>query len=107
MAATETGEPEKWLAYAQDRKVEDSRYSVADFRRDIQQAHLNRTAFDAQDFKEERQSAVELPRLQGRACPWVKLVCLYSGKPVALSDCRDCEFDKTKICETEPNFAEA
>ena len=35
VAATETNEPEKWLAYAQDRKEEDPRYSVTAFRRDI------------------------------------------------------------------------
>ena len=33
VAAAETRDPEKWLAYAQDRKMEDSRYSVATFRR--------------------------------------------------------------------------
>ena len=40
VAATETKEPEKWLAYAKDRKQEDPRYSVADFRRDVQLSNL-------------------------------------------------------------------
>ena len=38
VAATETSDPEKWLAYAQDRKEEDPRYSVTAFRRDILQS---------------------------------------------------------------------
>jgi hypothetical protein len=35
VAATETADPEKWLGFAQDRKQEDSRHSVATFRQDI------------------------------------------------------------------------
>jgi len=32
VAATESPEPHKWLAYAQDRKAENPRYSISDFR---------------------------------------------------------------------------
>ena len=60
IAATETKEPEKWLAYAQDRKQEDPRYSVAAFRRDVQRSNLESNAYN-QDFLDEPD--VPLPSL--------------------------------------------
>ena len=101
VAATETSEPEKWLAYAQDRKAGDPRYSVAGFRRDIQIARLTQGAADSKEFQ---QSDVELPVLKNtRACPWIKLLCVRSGKPMEYRDCVDCEFKENSFCETNPN----
>ena len=106
VAASETRDPDQWLAYAQDRKLEDPRYSVSAFRQDIQQAGLTQPPIDSQGVQLQ-QPGVDLPRLEGRACPWIKRFCVYSGKPVPLSECQDCEFEKRKKCETEPNFVEA
>ena len=92
VAATETKEPEKWLAYAQDRKVADSRYSVATFRRDIIISRFNEGVTDA---KQVDQSGVGLPELRNsRACPWVKLFCVHSGSPMPFNECKDCDFLK-------------
>ena len=102
LAVTETKDPETWLAYAQDRKVEDPRYSVAAFRRDIQLARLTQAVDDA---KEARQLDVGLPVVDGWACPWVKLLCIYSGRPVPFRDCGGCEFRNHKHCETKPSSA--
>ena len=107
VAASETKDPEQWLAYAQDRKMEDPRYSVSAFRQDIQQAGATPPALDSQGPQVQQQPGVDLPRLEGRACPWIKRFCVYSGKPVPLSECQDCEFENTKKCETKPNFVEA
>ena len=103
VAATETKEPEKWLAYAQDRKMEDARYSVVAFRRDIQLARLTHAVEDA---REERGLSTELPALEKWACPWIKLMCVRSGKPVPFRDCGACEFEKEDFCETKPNYGE-
>ena len=65
VAATETDDPDQWLPYAQDRKAEDLRYSVADFRRDIEEAPLTQSSRDAEALEEGRQSGVELSRLGG------------------------------------------
>jgi len=89
VAATETKEPEKWLAYAQDRKVEDSRYSVAAFRRDI---HMTQLTQGVTEPETEPQSGADLPRLENRVCPWVRRLCIRSGKPIPFEDCSDCEF---------------
>lgn len=103
VATTETKEPEKWLAYAQDRKMEDARYSVVAFRRDIQLARLTHAVEDA---REERGLSTELPALEKWACPWIKLMCVRSGKPVPFRDCGACEFEKEDFCETKPNYGE-
>ena len=92
VAATETQEPDKWLAYAQDRKQEDVRYSIASFRRDIQQAGMLQPSPDAQPMQDEIQQSVPLPAIEQRACPWIKARCVRSGKPLAVDDCNDCEF---------------
>ena len=78
VAATEIQEPERWLAYAQDRKMEDSRYSVSAFRRDILVARITAGVMDS---KEAMEVDSDLPRLDGWKCPWVKLFCVHSGSP--------------------------
>jgi hypothetical protein len=95
VAATETREPERWLAYAQDRKMEDPRYSVSAFRRDIQRARVDGSSHaisEMPNFEEPTGSEAPLPRLERRACPWIRTLCVKSGRPVSLTDCLDCEF---------------
>ncbi len=107
VAATETKEPEKWLAYAQDRKAEDPRYSVAWFRRDIQQARLYEEPRNENGADGAAEQVVELPRLEHRTCPWIKLFCTQSGRPIPAEECRNCEFDRNKFRETDPILMEA
>ena len=89
VAATETKEPEKWLGYAQDRKTEDARYSVASFRRDILISRFNEGTGDFNGFGE---SQTELPSIGKSPCPWVEPLCVRSGKPVPPLECTVCEF---------------
>ena len=91
VAATETKEPEKWLAYAQDRKQEDPRYSVADFRRDVQQANLE-TEGDDGHFSDRPDAP--LPVVARRDCPWLRLVCVETGRLIAIEECKNCQFVK-------------
>ncbi len=99
VAVTETNDPEKWLAYAQDKKIEDLRYSVATFRRDIIMARFTQSVDDA---KEGRKDFDDLPSLNSWACPWTKLLCTHSGRPIPYRECKACEFTKTENCETKP-----
>ena len=69
VAATETQEPDKWLAYAQDRKQEDASYSITSFRRDIQQAGTLRPSPNAHLAQDGFQQNVPLPTLEQRPCP--------------------------------------
>ena len=62
VAATETREPEKWLACAQDRTVADSRYSVATFRRDIIITRFNEEVADPKEHPEYTRSAFPAAR---------------------------------------------
>ena len=86
VAATESPDPQRWLAYAQDKKAESPRYSISDFRGDIQRAGgatirvLEETTDPAPD---------PAPRIPWD-CPWVKPYCTRSGKPVLAEDCQ-CE----------------
>ncbi len=105
VAASETKDPEQWLAYAQDRKMEDPRYSVSAFRSDIQRARGTEPAPESRAFAEAR--PVELPELESRNCPWIQRFCLYSGRPVPVSQCQACQFENNKKCETKPISAEA
>ena len=107
VAASETKDPDQWLAYAQDRKMENPRYSVSAFRWDIQRARSAEPALDSYDVPDVQIPGVELPRLEGRTCPWIQRFCVYSGKPVPLSQCQACKFENNKKCETKPNFWEA
>ncbi len=83
VAATESPDPQRWLAYAQDKKAESPRYSISDFRGDIQRAGgatirvLEETTAPAPD------PAPHIPW----DCPWVKPYCTRSGKPVLAEDC--------------------
>ena len=100
LASTETKEPEKWLAYAQDRKAEDPRYSVVAFRRDIEAARLTQ---GIDDIKGMREPDYLLPQRDSWACPWVRLLCVRTGKPVPYRDCQGCEFQELSFSETKPN----
>ncbi len=90
VAVTETKEPEEWLAYAQDRKVADSRYSVATFRRDIVLSRFHEAVISAKEMQEPE---VELPDIRRSwACPWVRLYCTQSGLTVPFRQCTGCDF---------------
>jgi hypothetical protein len=52
VAATESPEPHRWLAYAQDRKAQDPRYSVFAFRREISLARMVEGIADTADGRE-------------------------------------------------------
>ena len=104
VAASETKDPEQWLAYAQDRKAEDPRYSVSAFRSEIQRARLAEPTSTRPDSADH---PTELPELEGRSCPWIQRFCLYSGKPVPLTRCQACQFENNKKCETKPISVEA
>jgi hypothetical protein len=88
VAATESPEPRRWLAYAQDRKAEDPRYSISVFRSEIQRAvGAAATAIDS--------SLTNPTALAERVvwdCPWVKPFCTRSGRPAPALECP---------CETE------
>lgn len=90
VAASETKDPEKWLSYAQDRKEEDPRYSVAAFRRDIQLANIME---GTQKVLEPNPAACQLPTLEGSVCPWLRLFCVRSGTPVPAKECTECNED--------------
>jgi len=88
VAATESPEPRRWLAYAQDRKAEDPRYSISAFRSDIQQA-IGEAATVIES------EPVNPAAFAGRTmwdCPWVKPYCRRSGRPIAADEC-PCERD--------------
>ena len=87
VAASETPDPATWLAYAQDRKLEDPRYSVAAFRRDIRAARFlgNREQQSEGAGLGVEYSAARL------ACPWIRAYCTKSGRPVPVAQCSECE----------------
>jgi len=86
VAATESPDPQRWLAYAQDKKAENPRYSISDFRGELQQA----AGADIRVLEERTaQSAEPAPRIPWD-CPWVKPYCTRSGRPVPAGECR-CE----------------
>ena len=88
VAATESPEPRRWLAYAQDRKAENPRYSIRDFRSDIQQA-LGEAATVIESEPDNPTAFAERILWD---CPWVKPYCRRSGRPVPAEDC-PCEKD--------------
>jgi len=88
VAATESPEPRRWLAYAQDRKAEDPRYSISAFRSDIHQA-LGEAATVIESEPDNPTAFAERILWD---CPWVKPYCRRSGRPVAAEDC-PCEKD--------------
>ena len=84
VAATESTDAQRWLAYAQDKKAESPRYSISDFRGDIQRA-----SGAAIRVLEETTAPGPSPRIPWD-CPWVRPYCTRSGKPVLAEDCQ-CE----------------
>jgi len=83
VAATEAPEPRRWLAYAQDRKAEDPRYSIRDFRSEIQQA----VGASAIGIEKNPAGVAERNRRVSWDCPWVKPYCVRSGTPVPGQEC--------------------
>jgi hypothetical protein len=103
VAVTESPDPHRWLAYAQDRKAQDPRYSVFAFRREIQLARSIEGMADASQAKE-----LSLDDVSGsevwRECPWIRLFCVYSGLPVPVGEgCARCEFRWDSENEKLPN----
>ncbi len=75
------------------------------FRRDIQVARLNHGIADLMDA---RAGEVELPTLGNTwACPWVRLMCIRSGKPVPYRECADCDFRDCDSSEASESRSEA
>jgi hypothetical protein len=87
VAASETNDPHAWLAYAQDRKLGDPRYSVSALRRDIRAARVQAGIHDAR----EAIGLVEEEDPNQWRCPWIRLYCTRSGRPVATAECLTCE----------------
>jgi hypothetical protein len=76
VAASESSDPEFWLGHAQDRKAQDARYSIAEFRQDI---CLGREAIEA---------GVETPVL---SCPWQTTHCEKVLELItSVPRCREC-----------------
>jgi len=88
VAATESPEPQRWLAYAQDRKAEDPRYSISVFRSDIQRA----VGAAATAIESALTNPTALTERVVWDCPWVKPYCTRSGRPAPAYECP---------CETE------
>ena len=89
VAATESPEPRRWLAYAQDRKAENPRYSLSDFRQEINQA-VGANALAVEE------NPAEITAPAGRIpwdCPWVKPYCTRAGRPTPAEDCHCDEGD--------------
>ena len=99
VATTETKEPESWLAYAQDPKMEYPRYSVASFRKDILVATLTQ---GVAEVEEAVRPETALPTLDNKTCPWIKPLCTRSGKPIQINDCADCEFNIPSPVKPDP-----
>jgi hypothetical protein len=77
----------QWLAYAQDRKLGDPRYSVSALRRDIRAARLQAGIHEAR----EAMGLTEEEDPNQWRCPWIRLYCTRSGRPVVIADCLTCE----------------
>jgi hypothetical protein len=89
VAATESPDPHRWLAYAQDKKAENPRYSIGDFRGDVQQA----VRVGVRVLQEETaQLSGAAPRISW-GCPWVRPYCTRSGRPVPAAGC-PCEAEE-------------
>jgi hypothetical protein len=86
VAATESPDPNRWLAYAQDKKAERPGYSISEFRREIQRAVQ---ADGSAIHKPVREVVTAAPQINW-TCPWVKPYCTRSGLPVPAEQCR-CE----------------
>ena len=76
VAASESSDPEFWLGHAQDRKAQDPRYSIAEFREDIRLG------------KETVETGIETPI---PSCPWQTTHCEKVLELItSVSRCRDC-----------------
>lgn len=106
VAASETADPVKWLAYAQDRKAENPGYSITLFRSEIRRARESGPFTKAPDCDIIHSGAAGLPRLEPAACPWIRPYCVLSGKAIPAGECDECEFETNKNCETNPNPSE-
>jgi hypothetical protein len=95
VAASETKDPHAWLAYAQDRKLEDPRYTVAALRRDIRAARLHDSIGQARAGR----GATPQHELDRWACPWVRIYCTRSGRPLSLDACDTCAEPGQQHCE--------
>jgi hypothetical protein len=98
VAASETKDPHTWLAYAQDRKLEDPRYTVAALRRDIRAARLHESIGQARTA----QGSTPGHELDRWACPWVRIYCTRTGRPLSLDACDGCAEPAQQQCETKP-----
>lgn len=86
VAATESPEPQRWLAYAKDKKAESPRYSISAFHGDIQQA----VGAGIRVLEETTSPAPgPAPRVAWDR-PWVKPYRTRSGRPLPAEQCR-CE----------------
>jgi hypothetical protein len=85
VAASESPDPRRWLAYAQDKKAERPGYSISEFRREIQQA----VQADGSTIQKPVREVVTAPQINW-TCPWVKPYCTRSGLPLPAEQCR-CE----------------
>jgi len=86
IAASESPDPRRWLAYAQDKKAERPGYSISEFRREIQGA----VQADGSTIREPAREAVMAAPQINWTCPWVKPYCTRSGLPLLAEQCR-CE----------------
>jgi hypothetical protein len=86
VAASESPDPRRWLAYAQDKKAENPSYSISEFRREIQRA----VQADGSTIHQPAREVVTVAPPINWTCPWVKPYCTRSGLPVPAEQCR-CE----------------
>ena len=95
VAATESPEPRRWLAYAQDRKAENPRYSISVFRSEIQRA----VGAAATVIESDLTNPTALTERVVWDCPWVKPYCTRSGRPAPAHEC-PCETDADAPAES-------
>jgi hypothetical protein len=86
VAASESPDPRRWLAYAQDKKAERPGYSISEFRREIQRA----VQADGSAIHKPVREVVTVEPPINWTCPWVKPYCTRSGLPMPAEQCR-CE----------------
>lgn len=86
VAASESPDPRRWIAYAQDKKAENPGYSISEFRREIQRA----VQADGSTIQAPAREVVTVAPPIDWSCPWVKPYCTRSGLPVPAEQCR-CE----------------
>lgn len=98
VAASESPDPQTWLTYAQDRKLEDPRYSVAAFRRDIRRARRLAGTASADVIT----PSSEGPSTERLRCPWVRLFCTRSGRPIPVAACTACDTGGTDHGDATP-----